>query len=131
MSVSVAMKKAVIERDGGFCLLALPGCLGEAGTADHRANRGAGGAPNSVLDDPANLIAACSLCNGAKADAHGIVRMDLIERGLLVEKASTNARTLAKVRATPVEALDGERWLLDSGFGRELVEPGSVVEVTF
>jgi len=110
MSVPVILKKAVIQRDGGFCLLALPGCLGEAQTTDHRANRGMGGAP--ILDDPCNLIAACSLCNGAKADAHQMVLNNLERRGLYVIPNSTHAKTLARVRQTPVEYLDGERFYL-------------------
>lgn len=114
MTVSRAEKDAVIERDGGYCLLALPGCLGEATTADHRANRGAGGAPRATLDDPANLIAACVICNGEKENATGQLRLSLIARGLRVEKASTNAKTLERVKATPVEYLDGERYLLVS-----------------
>lgn len=110
MAVSVAMKRAVIERDGGFCLMVLPGCLGEAQTAHHRANRGSGG--STVLDHPANLVAVCSPCNGAAEDAGAIVRFDLIDRGLRVEKAATNAQTLERAKATPVEYLDGSRWLL-------------------
>lgn len=112
MAVTVATKKAVLERDGGFCLMALPGCLGEAQTTHHRANRGSGGSP--VLDHPANLVAVCTLCNGRAEDAHAIVRMDLIERGLRVEKAATNAATLERAKRTPVEYLTGQRWFLIS-----------------
>ena len=112
MAVTVATKKAVLERDGGFCLMALPGCLGEAQTTHHRANRGSGGSP--VLDHPANLVAVCSLCNSRAEDAHAIVRMDLIERGLRVEKAATNAATLERAKRTPVEYLTGQRWFLIS-----------------
>lgn len=116
MTVTVATKVAVIERDGGFCLLALPDCLGEAQTTHHRANRGSGG--SEVLDHPANLVAACSPCNGAAEDAGAIVRADLIYRGLRVEKASTNAKTLERAKETPVESLDGERWRLISATER-------------
>lgn len=119
MSVSVAMKRAVIARDGGFCLMALPGCLGEAQTAHHRANRGAGG--SSVLDHPANLCAVCTVCNGLAEDAPAIVRLDLLERGLRVGKAATNAQTLERAKDTPVTALDGMRWLLISATQRVLV----------
>ena len=112
MAVTVATKKAVLERDGGFCLMAIPGCLGEAQTTHHRANRGSGGSP--VLDHPANLVAVCSLCNSRAEDAHAIVRMDLIERGLRVEKAATNAATLERAKRTPVEYLTGQRWFLIS-----------------
>lgn len=122
MTVTVAMKKAVIERDGGFCLLALPGCTGEAQTTDHRANRGSGG--STVLDDPANLIAACALCNGAKADAGALVLMELEERGLWVRKDSTNAKTLQRSRETPVEYLDGEQFYLVSATERRHISEG-------
>jgi 5-methylcytosine-specific restriction endonuclease McrA len=107
---TVAVKRAVISRDGGFCLLALPGCLGEAQTAHHRANRGSGG--SRVLNHPANLVAVCTPCNGAAEDAHAIVRLDLIERGLRVEKAATNEATLTRALNTVVEYLDGERYYL-------------------
>ena len=107
---SPAVKRAVIDRDGGFCLLALPGCEGEASITHHRANRGAGG--SRILNHPGNLVAACPPCNGAAEDAHAIVRMDLIERGLRVEKAATNEATLTRALATPVEALDGEFYFL-------------------
>ncbi|WP_341935312.1 hypothetical protein MRBLWO14_000957 [Microbacterium sp. LWO14-1.2] len=122
MTVTVATKKAVIERDGGFCLMALPGCLGEAQTAHHRANRGSGG--STVLDDPANLCAVCVPCNGAAEDATSLLRMDLIERGLRVEKAATNAATLERSKATPVEYLDGERFYLVSATVRRHISEG-------
>lgn len=122
MSVSVEVKRLVIERDGGFCLFALPGCLGEAQTTDHRANRGSGG--STVLDDPRNLVAACTLCNGAKADAHAIVLFDLEERGLYIRKDSTNAKTLERAIATPVEYLDGELFMLLSATARRHVSDG-------
>lgn len=120
MTVAVALKRAIITRDGGFCLFALPGCLGEAQTAHHRANRGMGG--STVLDHPANLTAACTLCNSAAEDAGAILRMDLIERGLRVEKAATNERTLRRAIETPVEALDGSRWFLLSATERVHVD---------
>lgn len=119
---TVAVKKLVIVRDGGFCLLALPGCQGEATTTDHRANRGAGG--SRELNDAVNLIAACALCNSAKADAGSLVLMDLEERGLWVRKAATNAETLKRARLTPVETLDGERWFLVSATERRHVSEG-------
>lgn len=122
MTVSVAMKKLVIERDGGFCLLALPGCAGEAQTTDHRANRGAGG--SAVLDHPSNLVAACTLCNGAKADAGALTLLELEERGLWVRKDSTNTKTLQRSRETPVEYLDGERFYLVSATERRHISEG-------
>jgi len=123
MTVTVATKKAVIERDGGFCLMMLPGCLGEAQTAHHRANRGSGG--STILDHPANLCAVCVPCNGAAEDAGAMLRMDLIERGLRVEKAATNAATLERSKATPVEAIDGERFYLVSATVRRHISEGS------
>lgn len=126
MSVAVSLKRAIITRDGGFCLMALPGCLGEAQTAHHRANRGSGGSP--VLDHPANLCAVCSPCNSAAEDANGLVRFDLIERGLRVEKAATNEATLRRAIETPVEFLDGERFYLISA--TELRHVDDPVEVT-
>ena len=104
--------EAIRERDGHFCLLALPGCLGEGGVLDHRAGRGNGG--SKVLDDPCNLILACAVCNGNKESASAIVRADLIERGLRVEKAATNAATLERAKRIPVEYLTGQRWFLIS-----------------
>lgn len=122
MTVTVATKKAVIERDGGFCLLVLPGCLGEAQTTDHRANRGSGGSP--TLDDPRNLIAACTICNGRKADGHAIVLADLEARGLYIRKAATNQKTLLRAIETPVEYLDGERFYLVSATERRHISEG-------
>ncbi|MFD6699717.1 MULTISPECIES: hypothetical protein [unclassified Microbacterium] len=116
MTVSVKVKRQIIARDGGFCLMMLPGCLGEAQTAHHRANRGAGG--SSVLDHPANLCAVCTVCNGLAEDANAITRLDLIDRGLRVEKAATNAATLQRALDTPVESIDGERWFLVSATER-------------
>lgn len=118
----VDMKQQVIERDGGFCLLALPGCEGEATTTDHRANRGSGG--SRVLNDPRCLVAACWKCNGAKADAGSLVLVKLEERGLYVRKDSTNAKTLERCIATPVEYLDGERHYLVSATERRHISEG-------
>jgi len=122
VTVTVAQKKRIIARDGGFCLLALNVCTGEAQTTDHRANRGSGGAGDR-LDHPANLIAACSLCNGAKAEAHGVTRLDLIERGLIVIPDSTHEKTLHRAMETPVMALDGRLFRLTGFDTREQVTP--------
>jgi hypothetical protein len=107
------------ERDGGFCLYALPGCLGEGGVLDHRANRGSGGSP--VLDAPQNLALCCSRCNSAKADAHAVVLDDLERRGLYIPKAATNTQTLHRAMHTPVQSLDGDWWLLISATERRNV----------
>lgn len=108
MTVPVSLKRAVFEVWGEFCLLALPGCTAYAQTTDHRANRGMGG--STILDDPCNLIPACTLCNGAKADAGQLVLINLEQRGLYVRPGATHAKTLERVRATPIEVLDGERY---------------------
>lgn len=113
---------AIYERDRGFCLLALPGCDGEGGVLDHRANRGHGG--STILDDPRNLILACAICNGSKADGHAIVLNDLEWRGLYVRKAATNAKTLQRAIDTPVEYLDGERFWLISATERRHISEG-------
>lgn len=120
MSLPRKLVEQIIERDGGWCLLALPGCLGEALIADHRANRGMGGSVS--LDHPANLIAACALCNGAKADAHALVLLELEERGLWVRPAATHADTLRRAIETPVEYLDGTRFYLISATERASVD---------
>ncbi|GAA5198699.1 hypothetical protein [Microbacterium jejuense] len=114
---SVQVKRAVIRRDGGFCVLRLPGCLGEAQTTDHRANRQAGG--SRLLNDPAVLIGACTICNGNKESTTGEVRAELIRRGLIVLPASTHEKTLARVKDTPVIYPDGSTWLLIDASTRE------------
>ena len=96
--------------------MALANCLGEAQTTHHRANRGSGGSP--VLDHPANLVAVCSICNSDAEDAGALLRFDLIERGLRVEKAATNAATLERAKRTPVEYLTGQLWFLISATER-------------
>jgi hypothetical protein len=113
MTVTVRDKKDVIERDGGMCLLALEGCLGGAQTADHRANRGHGGA-GDVLDGGENLIAACSPCNARKETATGEVLEHLIYRGLRVLPGATHRKTLARVLLTPVLMLDRSWRMLQS-----------------
>lgn len=118
----VAVKRQVIERDGGFCLYALPGCQGEATTTDHRAGRGAGG--SRVLNDPRNLTAICGICNGHKESMGAIVLLDLEERGLYVRKAATNHKTLQRAIDTPVEYLDGERYFLVSATERRHISFG-------
>ena len=116
----VTVKRAVIARDGGFCLLALHNCHGEATTAHHRANRGSGG--SRVLNHPGNLVATCHQCNSDAEDAGAITRMDLIDRGLRVEKAATNAATLTRALNTPVTDLEGRRWLLIDEHTRKEVD---------
>lgn len=112
----VSVKRSVIARDGGFCLLALHRCQGEASTTDHRANRGAGG--SRVLNDPVNLVAACGVCNNDKADAYGLTKLDLMERGLLILPAASHEQTLERARQAPVQDLSGEWWMLLSASER-------------
>lgn len=110
MSASVALERAVINLWGGICLLALPGCTVYAETTVQRADEGMGG--SKILNDPANLIPACTPCHTARTDAYQIVLNGLEERGLHVRHMATNEQTLARVRQTPVEGLDGERFFL-------------------
>jgi 5-methylcytosine-specific restriction endonuclease McrA len=106
------MKAAVIQRDGGLCVLNLEGCTGEAQTTDHRANRQAGG--SRILNDPTNLVGACVRCNDRKAKAHGGEREDLEQRGINVIPDSTHAKTLARAKKTAVQYPDGFwYWLID------------------
>lgn len=110
--VPPAMIALVLQRDEDQCVLAVPGlCLGKASTADHRANRGSGG--SHTLNNPADLIGACVLCNGWKEDAAGDALVELKRRGVRVEKDSTNAKTLLRCLNTIVEYPDGTRWLLN------------------
>ena len=111
---------AILVRDGYFCLMALPGCMGEGNVLHHRANRGMGG--SSILDHPGVLCLVCSRCNSAAEDAHALTRMDLIDRGLRVEKAATNEATLARALNTPVTDLEGRRWLLIDEHTRQEVD---------
>lgn len=106
MTVSRKRKDRIIFRDGGLCQLNLFGCTVFADTADHRANRGAGG--SQLLDDGRNLIAACNLCNMAKENATGAVRADLIRRGLRVVPAATHAATRDRAIRTLVQGRDGQ-----------------------
>lgn len=119
MSVIPAKKKAIVLlRDGGLCVLRLTGCLVEATVADHRANRGQGGA-GKRLDELSNLIAACVLCNGRKEDADKELRETLIARGVRVESHSTHAKTALRALEKPVYYPDGTVWLLDDAGGRK------------
>ncbi len=112
MSVPRKTVLQVLERDHGLCVIAGPLCLGEATEPDHRANRGAGG--SKLLNDVRCLIAACGLCNGWKTTVHGDDRDLLIARGVIVEKAATNAGTLTKCQYTPLIYPDGSGyWLLN------------------
>lgn len=121
------MINAVLARDGHLCVIRGPYCTIHATVADHRANRGAGG--SDILDDPANLIASCQLCNGFKEDATGDDRERLILRGIRVEKPATNAGALVKARALPVLYPDGEYRLLTSDGKRTRISRGLAAEL--
>lgn len=117
MSIPAKTKAAVLERDRGLCVLRIaPDCMGDATCADHRANRGHGGAKSGVLDRPSNLIAACGICNGYKES--NADRDELERRGVRVRGDSTHAKTAIRSRVTPVEYPDGEVWWLDDDGNR-------------
>ncbi|WP_350347231.1 hypothetical protein ABIQ69_11380 [Agromyces sp. G08B096] len=102
----------VLDRDHRMCVIRGPFCTVHATCADHRAGRGAGGSP--ILDDPANLIAACQLCNVWKEDATGPDREKLIHRGVRLVKRATNEATLELARIIPLRFPDGTSWRLNS-----------------
>jgi hypothetical protein len=69
-----------------------------------------------VLNDIRVLIAACGICNGWKTTVHGDAKEDLLRRGVIVEKASTNEATVTRCALTPVVYPDGsEFWLTRDG----------------
>lgn len=111
---------AVIHRDGGYCVLRLPWCQIVATVADHRANRGNGGARS--LNEMSNLIAACGRCNGAKEDASGEVREELVKRGVRLLSDSTHAKTAIRALVTPVEYPDGRLFYLEDDGSRKEIE---------
>ena len=109
--VSAKTKAAVLLRDRGLCVLQIsPHCSRIATDADHRANRGHGGAKSGILDQPSNLIGACRICNSYKES--NADRAALVARGVRVEGGRTHAHTADKARDTPVEYPNGERWWL-------------------
>ena len=112
----------VLERDHGLCVLQITDhCLGEGLVADHRANRGNGGAKSGVLDQPSNLIAACSICNGFKEA--GADRHELEQRGVRVRGDSTHQKTAERARTTPVRYPDGRVFYLNDDGTREQIDP--------
>ncbi|RRJ85932.1 HNH endonuclease [Gulosibacter macacae] len=117
MAVDKRLTALVLARDNHLCVIAGPRCGGWATVPDHRANRGAGG--SRALDDAANLIAACGVCNGNKEDATGEWLQDLIRRGVRVlRRGQRSAQVLTRARLVPVEYPDGTWWQLDSAGGR-------------
>ena len=117
-SISAKKKAAVLKRDGGLCVLQLDGCMGDATVADHRVNRGHGGARS--LDGFSNLVAACGLCNGRKEAVSGDERADLVVRGLRVEPGRTHAHSAERAREIPVMYADGLLYRLTDDGRREL-----------
>lgn len=116
MAISRRLRDRVLARDGEICVINLDVCTTVAEVADHRANRGAGGAKS--LDGMSNLIAACSFCNGMKEMVHGEIRDLLIARGVRVESHSTHRKTAQRARETPVYYPNGRRYELDDDGGR-------------
>lgn len=117
MAIPKKLVLLVLERDNYRCQIALPGCLGEASVADHRATRGMGGA--KVLNRASLLIAACGLCNSAREDTSGEVRARLIERGVIVLADATHAKTSLRGALTPFTDPAGVSWWLDDYGGKE------------
>lgn len=113
------IRDLVLERDQYRCVINGPGCTVTATVADHRVNRAMGG--SSVLNDPANLVAACWSDNGWKEDSTGAERLDLVRRGVRVVPDSTHAKSLLRAQITPVEYPDGTVALLTST-GKRLVQ---------
>lgn len=110
MSIPKKLVKLVLERDGFWCMIGGISCTRQATVFDHRANRGAGGSKS--LDVPECGIAACWSCNGAKADAVGLWRLELESRGVIVPKMATNAQTAVRCAQTPVKDPWGDSWYL-------------------
>lgn len=121
--VSAKLVNSVIDRDLGFCEIMLPGCMGEANVADHRASRGVGS--SKLLDHPSALIGACGLCNGAKEDSEGAQRRELERRGVIVEKGRTHAHTLQKCMEKPLISVDGNTYELLPDGARKVLREGA------
>lgn len=114
------VRDAVIARDDGICVLQIsPDCSRAASCADHRANRGAGGAKHGVLDQPSNLIAACGFCNGFKEA--GADREELLRRGVRVQSDSTHQKTAERARTTHVRYPDNRVFYLNDDGTREQI----------
>lgn len=111
---------AVLERDGGLCVVKGEMCLGEAQVAHHRVNRGAGGARS--LDGMSNLLGSCSPCNGWIEDSTGEDREMLIARGIRVIPGRTHAHSAQKARDKPVWYPDGRVFYLDDDGGRRKLD---------
>lgn len=127
MAVPEKRSKKAFERDGGVCLLRFPGCQHFAECADHRANRGHGGAKSGVLDQLSNLISACGLCNGFKEA--GADRKACVARGVRVDGGRTHVHTAERARETPVLYPDGKRYLLcDAGHKHPQLKEGGFQE---
>jgi hypothetical protein len=106
------LSELVLTRDGHVCQLNLVGCTYTATEADHRANRGMGG--SKLLDNAANLVAACRSCNGRKETLTGDALDDVKSRGLRLVHGSTPAQTLASAADTPAQYRTGDWYFLDT-----------------
>lgn len=120
MAITLKRFDQLKARDGGFCIVRGPLCVGAGQVPHHRANRGSGGA-GRVLDEFSNLTLSCGPCNGWIEDSEGDDRDELIRRGIRLRPDSTHRKTALRALVTPVEYPDGRRfYLLDDGT-REVV----------
>lgn len=116
MPIPKRIVKQVLERDGGACVLSSRLCLGQASCADHRVGRGMGSSKG--LDVPANLVAACSICNGLK-ESDAVFRAECTSRGLHIKRSQATALDIQHCLETPIVAPDGTLWLLTADGKRE------------
>lgn len=92
---------AVLERDGGICLMwgSNPYCAYSADVANHRVNRGAGGSKG--LNVLVNACALCSSCNGLIESDAGLALVAR-DRGVKVRSSHVLARDLENLRSIPL-----------------------------
>lgn len=119
MPIKRAVRDAVIERDGGTCVVRGPHCLGEAQVPHHRVNRGSGGAKS--LDGMSNLLGSCSPCNGWIEDSSGEDREMLIARGIRVIPGRTHSHSAQKAREKAVWYPDGRIFYLNDDGTRDQI----------
>jgi hypothetical protein len=67
-----------------------------------------------ILNNTVNLIAACSLCNGAKETLTGDALNDIKRRGLRLAHAGTPQQTLQYAAETSVQYRNGDWYYLDT-----------------
>jgi hypothetical protein len=117
--------KAVLDRDGGMCVLASFGCLREGKHCDHRVGRGAGG--NKALNVAVNLVAVCTICNSLKEDDAQFAR-ECSRRGLNIRRSQSTATDLERAAAIPVCYPDGTWWVLTTD-GRVQIRDDEAAEL--